>query len=37
MLYKWIDEYKTYGEEAFVGKGKLRSEDIKLKKLQKEK
>ena len=19
MLYRWIDEYETYGEEAFVG------------------
>ena len=31
MLYRWIDEYKTYGDAAFVGKGHL-----KLKKLQKE-
>lgn len=36
MLYRWIDEYQTYGEEAFVGKGKLRSEDAELKKLRKE-
>ena len=36
MLYKWIDEYQTYGEEAFVGKGCLRSPDAKLQKLQKE-
>lgn len=36
MLYKWIDDYKTYGDQAFVGKGNLRSEDAKLKKLQKE-
>ena len=36
MLYKWIDEYQTYGEEAFVGKGYLRSPDAKLQKLQKE-
>ena len=21
MLYRWIDDYRTYGEEAFVGKG----------------
>ena len=27
MLYRWIDEYETYGEDAFVGKGHLRSED----------
>ena len=36
MLYRWIDEYKTYGEAAFVGKGYLKSEDAKLKRLQKE-
>ena len=36
MLYRWIDEYQTYGEEAFVGKGKLRSADAELKKLRKE-
>ena len=36
MLYRWIDEYETYGEEAFVGKGKLRAEDAELKKLRKE-
>ena len=36
MLYRWIDEYRTYGESAFIGKGKLRPEDAKLKKLQKE-
>ena len=36
MLYRWIDEYETYGEEAFVGKGKLQAEDAELKKLRKE-
>lgn len=36
MLYRWIDEYKTYGEEAFVGNGHQRSEDAEKKKLQKE-
>ncbi len=36
MLYRWIDEYETYGEEAFVGKGKMRSEDAELRKLRKE-
>ena len=36
MLYRWIDEYKTYGEEAFIGKGHLRPEEAKIKKLQKE-
>ncbi len=28
MLYRWIDEYESYGEEAFAGKGKLRAESI---------
>lgn len=36
MLYKWIDDYKTYGDAAFVGKGNLRPEETKIKKLQKE-
>ncbi|UTC65976.1 MULTISPECIES: transposase [unclassified Treponema] len=36
LLYRWISLYETYGDEAFVGSGKLRSEDAKLKKLQKE-
>ncbi len=36
MLYRWINEYETYGEEAFVGKGHLRSEDAELRKLRKE-
>lgn len=36
MLYRWIEEYETYGEEAFVGKGHQRTEDAELKKLRKE-
>ena len=36
MLYRWIDQYQTYGEEAFVGKGHLRAEDAELRKLRKE-
>ena len=36
MLYRWIDEYEAYGEEAFVGKGKQRSENAELRKLKKE-
>ena len=36
MVYRWVDEYKTYGNDAFVGKGKLRPEDARLKKLQQE-
>ena len=35
MLYRWIDQYKTFGKDAFVGKGNLRPEEAKLKKLQK--
>ena len=36
MLYRWIDEYKTYGDAAFIGKGNLRPEEAKLKQLQRE-
>lgn len=36
MLYRWVDEYETHGEEAFVGKGHQRPADAELKKLQKE-
>ena len=36
MLYRWIDEYQTHGDEAFVGKGKQRSENAELRKLKKE-
>lgn len=36
MLYRWIEEYKTYGEEAFVGKGHQRSEDAEPKKMRRE-
>ena len=36
MLYQWIDQYETYGENAFVGKGHLRPEDAELRKLRKE-
>ena len=36
MLYRWIDDYETYGEDAFVGKGHLHKEDAELKKLRKE-
>ena len=35
MLYRWISEYETYGEEAFVGAGHQRSEDAALRKLRK--
>ena len=36
MLYRWIEEYETYGDEAFVGKGNQRSEDRELRMLRKE-
>ena len=36
MLYRWISEYEAYGNEAFVGKGRLRSPDAEMKKLLKE-
>lgn len=36
MLYRWIDEYETYGNDAFVGKGHLHKENAELKKLRKE-
>ncbi len=36
MLYRWVTEYQTYGDEAFVGKGKQRSSDAELRKLKKE-
>ena len=35
MVYRWVNEYKTYGNEAFVGKGHLKSEDAKVKELEK--
>ena len=34
-IYRWIKEYKDYGEDAFVGCGYLRSPEAKLKQLQK--
>ena len=36
MLHRWIEEYRTYGEEAFVGKGNQRPADAELKRLRKE-
>ena len=36
MLYRWIDEYETYENDAFVGKGHLHKENAELKKLRKE-
>ncbi len=36
MLYRWISQYETFGDEAFVGKGRQRSADAELRKLRKE-
>lgn len=36
MLYRWISEYETYGDEAFVGKGNQRPAEAELRKLRKE-
>lgn len=36
MLYRWVTEYRTYGDEAFVGKGNQRSADAELKRMKKE-
>ena len=36
MIYNWLNAYKTFGNEAFVGSGNLRSEDAKIRKLEKE-
>ena len=36
MLYRWMEEYREHGEEAFVGKGHQYRKDAELRKLQKE-
>ena len=36
LLYKWLNQYESYGQEAVVGSGRVRSADAQLKKLQKE-
>ena len=36
VLYQWISNYKTYGDNAFVGSGHQRGEDSELQKLRKE-
>ena len=35
-IYSWRDQYEKYGEDAFVGCGRQRSEDAELRKLKKE-
>lgn len=32
VLYRWIQEYTAYGDDAFVGKGRQRSSEAELKK-----
>lgn len=36
MLYRWIDEYRVQGKDAFVGKGHQVPADAELRKLRKE-
>lgn len=36
MLYRWVDEYRQDGTEAFVGKGNLKPANAELRKLQRE-
>lgn len=35
-IYSWREQYRKYGEEAFVGCGHQRPEDAELRKLRKE-
>lgn len=35
-LYSWRDQYRKYGEDAFVGCGHQRPRDAELRKLRKE-
>ena len=35
MLYRWVDEYRTHGEKAFVGNGHLTPAGAELRKLRK--
>ena len=36
MLYRWVEEYRTNGENAFVGKGHVAPADAELRKLRRE-
>lgn len=36
MIHRWVNEYKLYGDEAFVGRGKLRPADARIKQLEKD-
>lgn len=36
LLYKWIEQYRNYGEEAFCGSGYLLTMEAKLRKKDRE-
>lgn len=36
MIYRWVEQYKRQGDEAFVGTGHMTPTEAKLKKMQKE-
>jgi len=36
MVYRWVEQYRRQGDEAFVGTGHLTPTEAALKKLQKE-
>ena len=36
MLYRWVDEYRAQGQDAFVGKGHQKPADAELRRLRKE-
>ena len=36
MLPRWVSEYEAVGDKAFVGKGRSKSAEVELRKLQKE-
>lgn len=36
MLYRWAEEYRAQGQDAFVGKGKPKPEDAELRRLRRE-
>lgn len=35
-LHRWINEYKNFGDDAFVGNGKRHQKDLEIIKLKKE-
>ena len=36
LLYKWVRQYDTYGDEAFVGTGNKRSQEARFAKMERE-